>query len=262
MQNGVKTGETLLSAEGETTEIKPLEKPIKTFSHAYFKAAAKIFAQPKMIAFAAVICALRLAVKSFSVQIAPNVYLSFDCYINAIGSLVYGPLMALLVGAVSDTIGGIVFPKGAYFFPFVVVEMSSGFIFALFLWKKRLSAPRLLAAKFTVNFVCNIILNSLIQKWYYALFDADKVYYVINGVRIVKNLVLFPLEASLICILVNALLPGLKAINYVDKGQEGIAFNKKEIVLTIFLALLSIAIVLLYVFFLRDYVAAHNIKLF
>lgn len=262
MQN-YEEGEIPLISENEAAKgaETPVNQP-KTFSHAYFKEAAKVFKDARKLAFAAVICALRLAVKSLSLQIAPGVYLSFDCYVNALGSLVYGPLMALCVGAVSDTIGGVMFPKGAYFFPFILVEMSSGFIFALFLWKKRLTAPRLLAAKFTVNFVCNILLNSLIQKWYYALFDADKVYYVINGVRIVKNLVLFPLEATLICILVNALLPGLKSLNYVDKGQKGIEFNKKEILLTAALAVVSVAIVLFYVFFLKDFVAAHNIKLF
>ena len=232
MQN-YEEGEIPLISENEAAKgaDTPVNQP-KTFSHAYFKEAAKVFKDARKLAFAAVICALRVAVKSLSLQIAPGVYLSFDCYVNALGSLVYGPLMALCVGAVSD------------FFPFILVEMSSGFLFALFLWKKRLTAPRLLAAKFTVNFVCNILLNSLIQKWYYALFDADKVYYVINGVRIVKNLVLFSLEATLICILVNALLPGLKSLNYVDKGQRGIEFNKKEILLTAALAVVSVAIVL------------------
>ena len=244
----------------ESARLKPARS--KTFSRAYFKEAAALIKNVKILAFAAVICALRIAVKSLSVPIAPGVYLSFDCYVNAVGAMVYGPIFALLVGAVSDTLGAVLFPKGAYFFPFIAVEMLSGFIFALFLWRKKLTAPRLLLAKFTVNFLCNIVLNSAIQKWYYALFVTDKVYYMINGVRIVKNLAIFPLEAVLICVLLNALLPGLKSLGYADKSQEGIALEKKELLLCGAFAALSVAIVLFYVFFLRDFVAAHNIKLF
>ena len=85
---------------------------------------------------------------------------------------------------------------------------------------------------------------------------------MINGVRIVKNLAIFPLEAVLICVLLNALLPGLKSLGYADKSQEGIALEKKELLLCGAFAVLSVAIVLFYVFFLRDFVAAHNIKLF
>lgn len=259
-----ESGESVAAAETEQkTEQKTAQNTVeKTFSGAYWRAAADVFKNVRMIAFAAIICALRVAVKSFSVPIAPGLYLSFDCYVNAVGALVYGPLMALCVGAVSDTIGAVLFPKGPYFFPFIAVEMSSGFIFALFMWRKKLTAPRLLTAKFTVNFVCNIVLNSLIQKWYYALFEAEKVYYVINGARIVKNLVLFPLEATLICLLVNALLPGLKSLRYADKAQTGIPLRKKEIAYCVLLAVFSVALVLFYVYFLKDFVAAHNIKLF
>lgn len=115
MQN-YEEGEIPLISENEAAKgaETPVNQP-KTFSHAYFKEAAKVFKDARKLAFAAVICALRVAVKSLSLQIAPGVYLSFDCYVNALGSLVYGPLMALCVGAVSDTIGGVMFPKGAYF---------------------------------------------------------------------------------------------------------------------------------------------------
>ena len=115
MQN-YEEGEIPLISENEAAKgaETPVNQP-KTFSHAYFKEAAKVFKDARKLAFAAVICALRVAVKSLSLQIAPGVYLSFDCYVNALGSLVYGPLMALCVGAVSDTIGGVMFPRRVFF---------------------------------------------------------------------------------------------------------------------------------------------------
>lgn len=264
-----KTAEAEETTATEESEKAPKVRAIKRWLSSlffalrvYFREAAKMFARTKILAFASAICALRIAVKSISLPLGAGLHLSFDCYINAVGSLVYGPLVALAVGAVSDTVGAVLFPQGVYFFPYIFVEMSSGFIFALFLWRKKLSSPRLLIAKFTVNFFCNILLTSLFQKWYYAMFEAEKVYYIVNAARIVKNLVLFPLEATLICMLLNALLPALRSSGYLPKGQQGITFTKKEIVLTVCLFVFSVALVLFYIFFLKDFISAHNIKWF
>lgn len=90
---------------------------LSVFSKEYWRLAAENFFKSKMLVFAALICALRIAVKSLRVTIVPQtLYLTFDPYVNALGSLVYGPLVGLAVGAVSDTIGALLFPSGAYFF--------------------------------------------------------------------------------------------------------------------------------------------------
>ncbi len=226
----------------------------------YWHRAAAAFRSSKMIAYAALICALRIAVKAFSLQIAPGVKLTFDCYVNAIGAVIYGPLMGLGVGAISDTIGALLFPSGDYFFPFIFVEMSSSFLFALFFWQRKITAGRALLAKFTVNVVCNLILTSLVMKWMYAVYYTEQVYYLFNAVRIVKNLVLFPLEGVLICVLLNALLPLFKRMGVVDGSRGAIVFRKRDIVLLVVLFLLAIALVLFYAFFFKDFLASHNIK--
>ncbi|MBS5022306.1 MAG: folate family ECF transporter S component [Firmicutes bacterium] len=228
----------------------------------YWKSAAKVFSSAKMLSCAAVVCALRIAVKALHIQIAPGVYFSFDCYVNSVGALIYGPLMGLLVGAVSDTVGAVLFPSGAYFFPFIVVEMLSAFIFGLFFWKRKIDAWRAILAKFTVSFVCNIVVNSLIMKWYYALFFTDKVYPIINGVRIAKNLILFPLEGVVISVLLGALLPAFKAFGLVNREQQAFSVRKKDILAAVLLAVAAVGLVLFYIFFLKDFIAEHNFKLY
>ena len=64
----------------------------------YWALALKNVRDPKMLAFASLIIALRVAVKAFRIPLAAGLSLNFDCYINALGSVVYGPLAALLVG--------------------------------------------------------------------------------------------------------------------------------------------------------------------
>lgn len=236
---------------------------LSVFSKAYWQEAARNFSRVKMLVFAALICALRIAVKAVRIPIIPGtLYFSFDAYVNALGSLVYGPLVGLAVGAVSDTIGAFLFPSGAYFFPFIVVEMSSSFIFALFFWKRTLGAPRVILAKFAVSFICNIVLNSLLIKWSYAYFATGKTYNLINGVRIVKNLVMIPLEGTLIVVILNAFLPVLKQMRFVEEGQEGLKLRKRDIVLVILLTVISVALIVFYFFFLKDFISEHNIKLF
>ncbi len=231
------------------------------FSKQYWRAAAKNFSNLQMICFAALIIALRVAVKFISLPVAQGVTFSFDCYVNSIGAVVYGPLVGLAVGAVSDTLGCILHPTGPYFFPFIFTEMSSSFIFALFLWKRDISAPRVLLSKFTVNFFCNIILTSALMKVYMSIFYG-KDYNLVNLTRIVKNLVLFPIEAMVITLILTAMIPAYKSLKLIDKSQSNVSMRKKDIVLIAVLTVLSVGLVLFYIFFLKDFVSAHNIKLF
>ncbi|MBO2516282.1 MAG: folate family ECF transporter S component [Clostridiales bacterium] len=236
----------------------------RILSAEYWKEAAKSFRDVRMLVFAALIVALRVVVKAFQIPIAANLYITFDCYICALGSVVYGPLVALLCGAVSDTLGCILFPSGPYFFPFIFVEMLSGFIFALFLWRRNLSVTKTLAAKFTVNLVCNIILTSLFMKWdYYVFYGIEKAeaYNAINLVRICKNLVMFPAEAILISLVLQAVIPALKAMGFkwLPSGME--KMKVWHYVLIGILLLISIALVAAYILWGADFIKAHNIKL-
>ena len=134
-----------------------LELSGSIFSRDYWKEARRELANPRTLAFASLIIALRVIVKMTKIPIISGLSLTFDCYVNALGSIVYGPVVAILVGAVSDTLGCIIFPSGPYFFPFIFVEISSSVLFALYFWRRRISVGRVLLAKFTVNTFCNII---------------------------------------------------------------------------------------------------------
>lgn len=237
---------------------------VSLFSNHYWKRAAANFTSNKMLCFAALIAALRVAVKFFEIQLGGGLYLTFDCYINALGSFVYGPLMGLAVGAVSDSLGCLLAPKGAYFLPYILVEMSSSFLFGLFLWQQKISVNRILLAKFTVNFTCNIVLNSLFYKWQLYLFygvEKAQAYALINTVRIFKNLITFPLESVLIALVISAFIPALISLRLTPPNTPRFPFTRKNILTVIVLFLLSVALLLLYVFVLKDYISAHPIKI-
>ena len=242
------------------------QKKIRIFSRKYWRVASLQLGDAKMLTVAALIVALRVVVKFFKIPLAPGLNISLDAYVNSLGSVVYGPLVGLAVGAVSDVIGCIVTGQMAeYFLPFILVEMTSSFIFGLFFWRRQISFTRVLTAKFTVNFVCNIIMTSLFNKWYYYLYfgiEKAQAYNLINGTRIAKNLIMFPLEATLIIIVLSATLPVVSRFKLVDKRICYIEkpSNKKLILQILFFTVISIALILLYVLFLKDFVANLNIK--
>lgn len=242
----------------------PTSTPVPSIRSAtYWKNAAGAFRNTHMLVFAALIIALRVAVKFFRIPLAAGLFLSFDCYVNALGSLIYGPLLGLAVGAISDTLGCILAPSGPYFLPFILVEMSSSFLFGLFFWQRELSLPRILAAKFTVNTVCNIVLTSLFVKWSYRVFygvEKAQGYALINGARIVKSLVLFPVEAVLIALVFRATIPVLRTQKLLRGDSPLCPTRRRDYWLTGVFFLLSVGLVALYVFFLKDFIAAHNIQ--
>lgn len=234
------------------------------FSAEYWREAAGELTNPRTLVFAALIIALRVVVKMFKIPTPFGVTFTFDCYVNALGSIVYGPLVAVLVGAISDTIGCFLFPTGPYFFPFIFVEISSSVIFALFLWRKKISVGRVLTTKFTVNLFCNIFLTSVFMKWMYIALGDPKAatYNIINGVRIGKNLIAFPVESILIVVVLGAFVPILKQFKAVPDTQGELIIQKKHIIAVAIITVVSVGLILLYVFFLKDFIKSLNIKLF
>ena len=141
--------------------------------------------------------------------------------------------------------------------------MSSGFIFGCMLWRRRLTVNRVLAAKFLVNLVCNIVLTSLFMKWnYYVMYGLEKAeaYTIINLVRIGKNLVLFPLEAMLITLVLQAAAPILARMHLPQVNAGLLKLEKKHYILLAALLAASAALVLLYINGGAEFIKNHNIK--
>jgi ECF transporter S component (folate family) len=237
------------------------------FTKKYWQEATLQFKDVKILTIAALIVALRIAVKFAKIRLAPGLNMSLDGYVNSLGSVIYGPVVGLAVGLISDTLGVIVTGEmGEYFPPFALVEMSSSFLFGLFFWRRKINFTRALTAKFSINFISNIVLTSIFMKWmYYIYYGIEKAqtYNLINGVRIAKNLIMFPLEATLIVLVLSMALPILAKLKLVDKNYSTIdkPSNKALILQLVFFTLLSVGLVLLYVFVLKDAVSAWNIKI-
>ncbi len=240
-----------------------LQSP-SVFSLAYWRDAAGQFGNTRMLVLAALVVALRAACKMLEIPLAPGLNINVAALFNSVGAMVYGPLVGIAGAVISDPLGYLLHPDGPYFLPFMLVDMSSSLLFGLFFWRRKLTAPRVLCAKFSINMVSNILLTSLIMKWYYFIFygiEEARAYNLINLVRIVKNLVVFPLEAIVIAVVLGALSPALYSLRLLPEKPQ-LKLRKRDYVLVALLTLLAIGLVLFYIFFLKDWVKDHNIKLF
>ena len=215
------------------------------FSREYWRLAAAECSDVRMLCIAAVLTALRIAVKSVSIPLGPNLYLTFGFIINSVGSMIYGPVMAILASAVSDTVGAVLFPTGTYFFPFIFVEILGGLIFALFYYRAKISPARVLWGRFCVTLFCNILLSPIIT-YYYNFFIMGKSYQILSLPRMLKNWALFPLQAFIIMLVLRSVLPFTNRRQLSFTGETELKMSKKEWLLMVIMMLLSAAAIVLY----------------
>jgi ECF transporter S component (folate family) len=200
------------------------------FSRDYWYQAFSELKNTRSLVFAALILALRIAMKPLKIPIAADVNITFGFIVNSFGSMVYGPVVALLGGALSDTIGYLVAPSGPYFFWFIVPEMLGSFIFALFLYSTDITPVRLILSKFCVNLFANIVISEPIMILYYERF-LTTAYQPFLLVRIVKNIVMLPIEAIILMIVFRTLIPALARVGFNPPGKVELDYTKKHILL-------------------------------
>lgn len=208
------------------------------FSTEYWMLSLKEMKSVKMLVIAALLTALRIAVKSAKIPIGPDLTVTFGFVVNALGSMIYGPILAAITSAISDTIGAVLFPSGAYFFPFTLVEMMGGLLFALFYYRAKITTTRVVWGRFAVTAICNLILNP-ITLYYYYTFLMGKSYAIFSLPRIIKNLALFPVQSLVLVIFFNALLPITNRMKLTHTGEVTLKIEKKEIVMIVLLTVVS-----------------------
>ncbi len=212
------------------------------FSREYWHTAAGEFRKPRMLILAALMIALRVALKPLGIPIAADLRINVAFFINAFGAMVFGPVVAIPAAAISDTLGCILFPTGAYFFPFVFIEIAGSVIFALFFYRAEVTAGRVILSRFCIDFFVNIVLNTPVMWLYYSMV-MGRSYALFDLVRIVKNLAMFPIESLLLILFLRAVIPSARRMGYVDSGVEKLRLTKKNVALLIVLLAIGAAAV-------------------
>lgn len=204
------------------------------FSRSYWRDAAAELKDTRMLVITALLVALRIALKPFAIPVGPQMYIQTPMLATALGAMIFGPVMAIPAAIVSDTIGFIIHPTGEYFLPFVLTEIASTVIYALCLYRSKVSPTRVMVARFFICSLVNVVLQQFIYAWYYMFIgNPESAMNSIMGImtvsRIFKNLFFFPIETVILTLFLKVLLPVTQRMKLTYCPDSDMRFTKKQI---------------------------------
>lgn len=185
----------------------------------YWKAAAGSFGSVRMLAVCAMFIALRIAIGTVFIPVGENLRVYFTYAVTALGASIYGPLMALAEGFISDILGYFIAPSGGFFPGYTLSAMLGSVTYALFFYRQRLSVLRIFLCRLAVNLVINVVIGSI---WSAMLMG--KAYYYYLGKSIVKNILLLPAETAVMYVVFRTMTPLLVRMKLVAPQGKGIPF--------------------------------------
>lgn len=188
------------------------------FTHRYWRQAANELKKPKMMIFAALMIAACLALSNIpSIRIGANgPRVTWGFLARSVCGMVTGPVTSLVFAVAEDTISFFLNSKGDPYFPgYVLTTMIGTMIYALCLYRRRLTVARIFLAKLLTN-VLNVVLGSL---WSAILYDQGYLYYAAKS--LVKNVVMLPVQTLALCVLLAALAPIMSKMGIIpQKGED------------------------------------------
>ena len=143
--------------------------------------------------------ALSVILNQFTIFFSQVLRVSFTFLPIALSGMLYGPVLTGSLGAVVDILKYFTRNDGGAFFPgFTISEFIVGFLYGLFLYRKRVTLPRVFMARLTVTVVNNLFLTPLWLSMLYG--DA---FVALVAARIVKNIIMLPIETALLYVILK-----------------------------------------------------------
>ena len=186
------------------------------FSGAYWRDALKDFHKPRTLVFSALMIAACVVLSYVpSIPITDGVQVTWGFLARTLCALVGGPVNALVFGLAEDTVSFLINPKGVYFPGYALTTMLGTLVYALFLYRTRVTVLRIFLAKLCNNML-NVLLGSL---WSAVLYGKGYLYYV--STRIVTNAIMLPVQTVMLVLLFMALLPVLCRMGLIPAEGSG-----------------------------------------
>ncbi len=143
--------------------------------------------------------------------------ISFGYLFFAIAGMLYGPLVGIIVGCISDTVGFMLFPPGMPFNPlYTLSAMLTGLIYGLFFYKTKITFTKIFLARLLIN----IVINGILGAFWWGIdknFTLDQTFVYMYTIALPKNVVYLLPQSILLYIVMKYLLPVFSTLNKVDK---------------------------------------------
>ncbi len=210
----------------------------------YCKKSAKEFLDVRKIALTSVFLAMSVALQAFSVPlVGETMSIQFTFIISAVSGIFLGPLLSLVRGALSDIIGFLLFPKGAFFFGYTLSAMLSACFYSIAFWNGKVKFYKIVLAKLAVSLFCNVFLGSV---WNVVLVG-KKTFIVYLGLAFFKNLIMFPIEIWAISVVFCA-LARVKSISKIENVGDLSSLSVNSVQLWVLVGATLVFAVLAFVF--------------
>lgn len=154
----------------------------------------------KKIILTAILLATLIILSRFLSIKTPILKISFAFIPTILCAMWLGPKWTVLLNVLADIIGATLFPTGAFFIGYTISTAISGLIYGLLLYKQEDNSYtdkqfliRLIISIILVTCISNIGLNTL-----WISITTGKAFVVLLGTRIVKELVMIPIQIVVI----------------------------------------------------------------
>ncbi|MDD2956135.1 MAG: folate family ECF transporter S component [Oscillospiraceae bacterium] len=148
-----------------------------------------------------------------TVEVTPTLKIGTSFLAVALTGMLYGPAAGGAAAALGDIIGYLLRPTGPYFPGFTLSAFLGGAIYGLFLYRNRITILRAVCAKGLINLVVNIGFNTL---WNSLLYGNG--FWAILPARALKNVMMLPLEATILYLVLRVVLAALRRSKLVKEG--------------------------------------------
>ncbi len=147
----------------------------------------------RTLALMGLLIAVQLVLTRFLVYQTPSLRIGFGFLPQAIGSMLFGPVLGAVQGVAEDLLGMLVAPRGVYFPGFTLSALLTGAIYGLYLYKRPKTFLRIALAVLTVSVVVDLGLNTV---WLSILLKQAAL--VLLPGRLLKTAIMVPVQVGLI----------------------------------------------------------------
>ena len=156
----------------------------------------------KSISIIGILVAMEIILARFSIH-TWNLKIGFSFIPVVVAAIFYGPVTAVLVGAIGDIMGYILFPVGAYFPGFTLTAFVTGMIFGFFLRKSQSVLNVVLAVLCVQIFVSQFMIT------YWISFLYGSPYWALFATRIYQTAAMIAVEIISTLLIVKKVVPVL-----------------------------------------------------
>ena len=104
------------------------EEKLSVFSGAYWRTARNELKNPRVLAFAGLVCAISIVLESLPIYLmGPSLKIYFSFLAVSLGCMCYGPVTGMMAGAIIDSVGFLLAGYGEPYFPgYLISAVLSG----------------------------------------------------------------------------------------------------------------------------------------